>query len=174
MKFNANLIVAVFMGATMSISIIGFAFLQGGTQPAETPEELPKDYIIDYALTQQQRQTLVVNYGKTLIEFIYDPQNCTSCGQIVPQLESLAAQFSDQVILSEIKSSKSEFVDLPRLFMTSQVGVWSKKGGNVSAADLEKGFCAVVLYPPLDCTIKPRVNANNSQPANSPQSANNS
>ncbi len=155
MKFNANLAVAVFMGATMIISIMGFAFLQGGNQPKEKPEELPKDYIIDYALTQQQRQAIVAN-GKTLVEFIYDPQNCTSCGQIEPQLESLAAQFSDQIILSKIKSSKSEFVDLPRLFIASQVGVWSKKGENISSADLEKGFCAVVLYPPLGCTIKPQ------------------
>ena len=166
MKFNANFIMAAFMGVTMVISTLGFAFLQGGNQPTATPTELPKDYIIDYALTQQQR-SLIVADGKTLIEFIYDPQNCTSCGSLTPVLESLAAQFSDQVILSEIKSSKSEFVDLPRLFMASQVGVWSKKGENISSADVEKGFCAVVLYPPLGCTIKPQANANNSRPANS-------
>ncbi len=162
MKFNANLVIAAFMGATMVISILGFAFLQGSSQPAETPEELPKDYIIDYALTQQQRQILVANYGKTLVEFIYDPQNCTSCGSLTPALESLATQFSDQIILSKIKSSKSEFVDLPRLFITSQIGVWSKKGENISASELEKGFCAVVLYPPLGCTIKPQSQSTNS------------
>ncbi|MBI1972046.1 MAG: hypothetical protein HYS53_01975 [Candidatus Aenigmarchaeota archaeon] len=152
---SGNLVVAAFMGLTMVVSVLGYAFLQGSNQPPQAEEKLPSGYIIDYPLTQTQRQTLAVNYGKTLIDFVYDPKNCTSCGSLKASLESLANQFNDQVILSEIEVSGADYVDLPRIFMASQIGAWSRKGAEVSAEELGQGFCSVVLYPPLGCAIKP-------------------
>ncbi len=163
---NGSILMAVFMGSTMVISVLGFAFLQGSTTPAEVEEELPAASIIDYALTQAQRQTLAVDRGKTLIDFVYDPQNCTDCGSLILSLESLANQFSDQIVLSELKVSSADYIDLPRVFMSSQIGSWSRKGA-IQPQEIESGFCAVVLYPPLGCAIKPQpVNngtANNTQ-----------
>ncbi|MBI2085006.1 MAG: hypothetical protein HYT71_00665 [Candidatus Aenigmarchaeota archaeon] len=161
---KGNLIMAIFMGATMVISVLGFAFLQGSSTPAASEEKLPTTNIIDYALTQAQRQTLAVDQGKTLIDFVYDPQNCTNCGQLMQSLESLATQFNDQIVLSELKVSSADYIDLPRLFMASQIGSWSRKG-SIQQQDVEAGFCSVVLYPPLGCAIKPQVNntANNTK-----------
>lgn len=157
---SSDIVMAAFMGLTMLVSIFGFAFLQGSPSTDQPKEELPTDYIIDYPLTQTQRQTLV-NYGKTLIDFVYDPENCTGCGQLKQSLESIATQFNDQVILSEIKASSKDYVDLPRVFMASQISAWSKKGGGIEPSEIEKGFCSVVLYPPLGCAIKPQATANN-------------
>lgn len=164
---NSSLIMAAFMGLTMIISVLGFAFLQGGNTPNNKPtEKLPTSNIIDYPLTQTQRQTLAVDYGKTLIDFVYDPENCTGCGLLKASLESIANQFNDQIILSEIKVSGKDYVDLPRVLMASQIGAWSKKGA-IQPSEIERGFCSVVLYPPLGCAIKPQANTNNSQAANS-------
>lgn len=161
---KSNLFIAAFVGLTMLISVLGFAFLQGTPQDARQEEKLPENYIINYPLTQSQRQTLAVKYGKTLIDFVYDPQNCTNCGLVKVLLESLATQFNDQVVLSEIEVSSKDYVDLPRVFMASQINTWSKKGAGIEQAELEKGFCSVVLYPPLGCAIKPQTgnNTNNS------------
>lgn len=158
---NSSIVMAAFMGLTMLVSILGFAFLQGAPQ-TEPEEKLPTDYIIDYPLTQTQRQALA-NHGKTLIDFVYDPENCTNCGQVKQSLESLAHQFNDQIVLSEIKVSSKDYVDLPRVFMASQIGAWSKKGEGIEPSEIEKGFCSVVLYPPLGCAIKPQATANNTK-----------
>ena len=159
---KSNLAMAAFMGFKMLISVLGFDFLQGSAQTDKTEEKLPTDYIIDYPLTQTQRQTLAVDYGKTLIDFVYDPENCTSCGPLKASLESLAHQFSDQVLLSEIKVSSKDYLDLPRILMASQINAWSRKGEGIEPSEIEKGFCSVVLYPPLGCAIKPQTpNANN-------------
>ncbi|MBI4176969.1 MAG: hypothetical protein HY516_01235 [Candidatus Aenigmarchaeota archaeon] len=151
---------AAFMGVTMVISVFGFAFLQGSPQQQQQ-EELPTSNVINYQLTQSQRQALATKYGKTLIDFVYDPENCTNCGSLKASLESMAGQFSDQIILSELEVSSSDYIDLPRILMASQIGSWSRKGV-VTSDELEKGFCAVVLYPPLGCAIKPQVKANSS------------
>ncbi|MFH0890373.1 MAG: hypothetical protein V1836_04535 [Candidatus Aenigmatarchaeota archaeon] len=157
MKIGSNLLMAVFMGATMLVSLIGFAVLQASplTTGSTATTTLPKSNIIDYLLAPDQQQTLESQYGRTVIEFIYDSQNCTKCGQIIPLLEALANQFNDQVILSEVKASKSDYVDLPRLAISSQIGQWSAKGDSIDTATIEQGFCRIVLYPPIGCTLKP-------------------
>ncbi|MBI3413242.1 MAG: hypothetical protein HY051_04135 [Candidatus Aenigmarchaeota archaeon] len=161
---KSNLAIAAFTGLTMLVSVLGFAFLQGSPQANRPEEKLPDSYIINYTLTQSQRQTLA-NRGKTLIDLVYDPQNCTNCGFIKASLEGIAHQFSDQILLSEIEVSRSDYVDLPRVFMASQINAWSKKGAGITAAELEQAFCSVVLYPPLGCAIKPQPgnNTNRSQ-----------
>lgn len=157
---------AVFMGLTMVVSVLGFAFLQGSSQPnTQAEEELPAGSIINYTLSPTQRQSLAVDQGKTLIDFVYDPENCTECGLMKASLESIATQFGDQVVLSEIKVSGKDYVDLPRILMASQIGTWSKKGV-VGASEIERGFCSVVLYPPLGCAIKPQAGQNNTPHAN--------
>ncbi len=153
---------AVFMGLTMVVSVLGFAFLQGSPQPnTQAKEKLPESSIIDYALSPAQRQTLANDYDKTLIDFVYDPGNCTECGLMKTSLESIATRFSDQIILSEIKVSSKDYVDLPRILMASRIGSWSKKGV-IEISEIERGFCSVVLYPPLGCAIKPQAETNNS------------
>jgi len=151
---------AIFIGATMLLSVFGFAFLQGEDVPqaVQQTEELPTNYIIDYPLTQTQRQTLVVDYGRTLIDFLYDPDDCPGCQETIAYLESMAHQFSDQVTLSKINVSSQDYVDLPRLFMVSRIDSWSKKGAEINQEGIDRGFCSVILFPPLGCTLKPQTN----------------
>ena len=161
MRNSSNLWIAAFIGITMILSVFGFAFLQGdgGLQTAPQTEELPDNYIIDYQLTPQQRQTLIVDYGRTLIDFAYDPDDCLECQELIPLLESITHQFSDQIILSKIEVSSQDYVDLPRLFMVSSIASWSQKGTEINKNEIEQGFCAVVLYPPIGCTLKPQTNS---------------
>lgn len=157
-KINVGVLL---VGFIMLMSTVGFALMGSNSQSDSTPKtEMPEKNIIDYALTDAQK-TLLISNGITIAEYLYDPkEKCDSCAEIKNLLEVLSSQFQDQIMLSEIQVSASDYVDLPRVEMTSAVGAWTPRG-NVTAQSVLDGFCTVAVYPPIGCALSklPQSNA---------------
>ncbi len=162
-KINVGVLL---VGFIMIMSTVGYALMSANPQSDNTPKtEIPDKNVIGYALTDAQKALLLTN-GITIAEYLYDPkEKCDNCAEIKNLLESLSVQFQDQIMLSEIQVSAADYVDLPRVGMTSAVGAWTPRD-NVTAQSVLDGFCAVSVYPPLGCALSklpqpPQSNASN-------------
>jgi hypothetical protein len=158
-KINFGVLI---VGLVMLLSTIGFAWTSSfsDTTTKTTTPEIPNTNVIDYELTIAQKTILLQN-GITVVEYLYDPkEKCENCAEIKGILEALAAQFSDQVMLSEIRVSSADYIDLPRVRMESGMGEWSPRE-NVTSQLVLDGFCAVAVYPPIGCALSklPQSNA---------------
>ncbi len=157
-KINAGVLL---VGVIMLLSTVGYAGMSSSDKTTQTTVAgIPEKSIIDYELTSAQK-TLLLSNSITIVEYLYDPkEKCDNCADIKNVLEALSAQFKDQVMLSEIQVSASDYLDLPRVGMESAVGSWTPKG-NVTTQSVLDGFCAVAVYPPLACALSklPQSNA---------------
>ncbi len=142
-------IMALFVGLTMVISIVGFAFMHNPPRQNNQGFQMPN--IVNRTLTPEEK-VYVLRSGKTLIEYVY-PINCTSCLNKVSVYHNFAnsPDFKNYVVL--------ECVGIPEINETIDkvVGI----GGDAtdlshvnSSDELEGIFCDVAIAKPDICILR--------------------
>jgi len=140
LKISKRVVIAIIFIFLMAGSTLTYILLQAFT-PAKSGVELPSSAIIDYELTQEQ-ESYALAYGKTIFRFTYN-LTCTECLNQKSLLESLANQFSDQVILEEIKAGSSS------LAITSRFGEEDLK--NITQNSVIDSMCRLMVSQPIGC-----------------------
>jgi len=107
---NSKKFVALFFIFLMVASTIAFAFISSRRTPEQEEVELPTEKIINYRLSDSQRQVLL-SYGYTLIEYEF-PVACLDCGPIKSRLENIAQTSDGQVFLQELIGSAQQKVTM--------------------------------------------------------------
>jgi hypothetical protein len=114
------------------------------TQPSAT---LPSTNVVEYELTTDQ-ENLAVQDGKTILKFYYT-QSCIECINQKPFLESIANQFSDQIILEEVISQNERPSTLLVFSYYSQKNLFNATSGQIIDT-----VCDVMLKPPASCAAR--------------------
>ncbi len=110
---NSKKFVALFFIFLMVASTIAFAFISSRRTPEQEHVEIPTQRIIDYKLSDSQRQILLSN-GYTLIEYEF-PTACLDCGPIKSRLENIAQTSNNQIFLQEFIGSAQQKVTMTSL-----------------------------------------------------------
>ncbi len=139
LKINKTTIAALFFIFLMAGSTAVYSLLQAIKPQNGSSIELPTSNIIDYDLTVEQKSYLLRN-GKTVIEARYYT-GCTECQ--LSYLESLANQYSDQVILEELLTNKYEIT------IISYFG--QEDLANATQNQIFNSLCKLMVSPPPIC-----------------------
>jgi hypothetical protein len=140
LKISKKVVIAIIFIFLMTGSTLTYIFLQVFA-PATQEMELPESNIIDYELTPEQESYLLA-YGKTIFRFTYN-LTCTECLNQKALLESLTNQFSDQLILQEIKGGSSS------LTITSRYGEENLK--SITQDSVIDSMCRLMVSQPIGC-----------------------
>lgn len=139
---------ALFFIFLMLFSIVASSFLQSSrTSGVTTTVTLPTSNIVGYELTSDQ-ESYALQQGKTIMKFYYT-QTCIECMSQKPFLESIASQFSDQVILEEVINQNER---VPTLLVSSYYQ--QKNLFNATRDDIINSVCDVLIKPPTACAVR--------------------
>jgi len=147
-KIKKSAYLGIFLMFLMVGSTVAYAVLQAFNQPQQTAEEpkLPKENIIDYELDRSQ-ELYAIRYGKTILKYEYATA-CVECANEKALLESLARQFSDQLILEELSGAD----EASKLTITSYYG--RRLLRNITEDTLVDTLCDLMSNPPVFCATK--------------------
>lgn len=147
MKFTQRTasIIALFLVFIMVGSTVAFSILQSVRSP-KTELELPSTNIVNYELKPEVESYLIQN-GKMIIKFDY-ALACVECLNRKAFLESVANQFSDQIVLVEIVTNE----DTPSLTAISIYG--QRSVGNVTEEEVVNVLCDLMINPPVFCAMR--------------------
>lgn len=142
-KWGSLFLVILTIGSSGAYSIIQ-AF-QNPTDGGGTQVTLPEQNVITYELTPDQRNYAIKQW-KTILQLRYPLAAADVSGQKA-YLESMAAQFSDQIILEEIVDNAQ--ID-PILFVNSYYGS-EPPLRNPSNDAIFNALCNRMAQPPIQC-----------------------
>lgn len=127
----------------MVFSTFAFSLLQSFS-PVEKPITLPEENIINYELTPEQESILLQN-GKTIAKFYYY-SGCVECTTQLSFLESIANQFSNQIILQETLSNRTSL---------TIIGYYGQENLiNATQEEIFDTFCELMINPPVACITR--------------------
>jgi hypothetical protein len=138
---------ALFFIFLMLFSIVASSFLQSSRTNKETTVTLPSNNIVENELTTEQ-ENYALQQGKTILKFYYT-QTCIECLSQKPFLESIANQFSDQIILEEVIKQNEK---VPTLLVFS----YYKQNNlfNATRDEIIDSVCDVLIKPPTGCVVR--------------------
>jgi hypothetical protein len=148
MKFGKkqSVLIGLFL---LFVALGGLIFARPLTTLIGSPEEteLPETNIVDYELTSNQEEELIMR-GITILKFYY---NLTSdiCLEQKYFLEQLMSTYGNQLVLEEILSEEKE---LPKLTVLSYYG-----GDTLTDAtqdEIMDILCDLMVEPPLECSLR--------------------
>jgi len=145
MKISKHSFLAMFFIILMLVSTFAYTFLRSVNNPTKKIT-LPEQNIIDFELTADQ-EVYAYSQGKTVAKFYYY-SGCLECSEQLSFLESLANQFSDQVILEEILTKDGTH----KLTITSYYG--QRNLDDATDEEILDVFCELMVRPPVMCATR--------------------
>jgi len=119
-------------------------FLLQSFSPAQKQITLPEENIINYELTPEQENLLLQN-GKTIAKFYYY-SGCIECTNQLSFLESMANQFSNQIILQQVLSERASL---------TIIGYYGHRNlVNATQEEIFDVFCELMIDPPITCITR--------------------
>ncbi|HLC39627.1 MAG TPA: hypothetical protein VJJ76_01970 [archaeon] len=148
---KAGTIMAILFIVLMMGSTIAYSFIQAinfGLYGNSGQVKLPDTNLLDYDLSIAQEQ-LALQEGKTVVKYSYST-TCVECLGLANQLEGLANQLKDQVIIIRLVQSSGN--QTATLSLASAEN--SKLYSNPTTGDIVDGLCDVLINPPVDCALR--------------------
>jgi len=142
-------IAVVVMALFFMFLMVGSMFVPGATRQSSNQNSvtLPSTNMVEYELTTEQ-ENLALQNGKTILKFYYT-QACIQCINQKPFLESIANQFSDQIILEEVINQNERPSTLLVFSYYSQKNLF-----NATSGQMIDTVCDVMLKPPASCAVR--------------------
>ena len=137
---------ALFIGITMLLSIVGFALMySGGRNIGKNTQKFSR--IMEKMLTPEER-SIILRSGFTLIEYIY-PYNCSNCTEKIKLYKDFMRDkdISKYTILSIYPTNGSLLIDR----ITGINGETVELNGVNDMASLEKIYCNIAIRKPDIC-----------------------
>lgn len=141
------IVFALFLIFLMVGSIITSGVLQSLKPSTQSEVTLPSTNIVEYELTTEQ-ENYILQMGKTILKFYYT-QTCIECLNQKPFLESVANQFSDQIVLEEVIKQNEKVPTLLVFSYYKQENLF-----NATREEIIDVICDVLLKPPPGCIVR--------------------
>lgn len=141
---TGGIIFLIFLFAGFVIAPTFFqAFLYFGDQQSSQQQI---STIIDYELHPSQEDGLI-RQGATIIKYFYN-STCNECKEHIKLLESIANQYSNQMILEKILSNGTTQLDL--------ISALNRKTFfEIKEVEINKELCDTLIAPPATCVKIP-------------------
>jgi len=143
----AILFILLMMGSTIAYSFIqaiNFGLYGAGSREVKLPEK----NIIDYQLSIEQER-LALQQGKTVVKYSYST-TCVECLRIAAQLEDIANQLKEQVIVERLVQQSGNQTAVLTVTSTQNSKIYSSP----TSENMVEGLCEVLINPPLYCALR--------------------
>ena len=138
-----NQLVALIFVLLMAVSSVG-TLIMNIPKPSNEQVQIPKEKILNYKLSEQQRKYLLSQYF-TLVEYSY-PSVCFNCTNQMKKLEQLTQDSDNQIFLQEIPSDNVTQIVVTIASLRGQETLYDP-----TEQEIQDKLCELLLTRPLFC-----------------------